>query len=217
MLPYRFAATLMLALPLFAADAPKPDLKIEPMAGGSTLIIKNGYSKPLNAFLIELVDYPGSNYSSTYDLLGPDAIPAGAEKKINVTNMTIGAVPEHVKLEAAIYEDGTTVGAPEKVKHILDIRRARLQNTREIVQRIEKDKKDGKDKDAVVADLREWAITIVPAPPYGTRPITDPAKTVMRNMVAVAAGNIAKQSVDDELGTLKKTEASLAASKPVLQ
>ena len=216
MLLRRFAAIVIFALPLVAADAPMPDLKVEPMTGGSALTIKNNYTQPLNAFLIELVDYPGSNYSSTYDLLPPDGIAAGGEKKLNVANVTIGTVPDHVKLQAAVYEDGTTVGAPDKVKHILDTRRARLENTREIIKRIEQDKKDGKDKDAVVADLRQWAITIVPPPPPGTRPVTEPAKLVMRNMVAAAASNILKQNVDEELAALKKTEALLAASKPAL-
>jgi hypothetical protein len=199
-----------------AADVPLPDLKVEPMAGGSTLTVKNNYSQPLNAFLIELVDYPGSTYSSTYDLLGADAIPAGAEKKMNVANMTIGAVPEKVKLQAAVYQDGSTAGDPEKVKHILDTRRARLANTREIIERIEKDRKDGKDKDAIVADLRAWALTIVPPPPPGMQPITEPAKTVKRNMVVVSAGQVNTKGIDAELAALKKTEGDLAASKPGL-
>jgi hypothetical protein len=210
------AAAMLLALPLAAAEAPMPDLKVEPTGGGSIFTIKNNYSQPLAAFLIELVDYPGSTYSFTHDPLGPTAIPAGGEKKITVANMTVGAVPDHVKIQAAIYEDGTTVGTPEKVAHILNQRRARLSNTRAILQRIEADQKEGKDKDAIVADLRQWATTIVPPPPPGMQPITDPAKTAMRNMIALAANNIAKQGIEMEVNRLKTTEGELAASKPSL-
>jgi hypothetical protein len=152
----------------------------------------------------------------TRDELGPNAIAAGTEKKLRVTNTAFGEAPDKAKIVAAVYEDGSTVGAPEKVNHVLDLRRARLKNTREIIQRIEKDQKDGKDKDAIVADLRQWALTIVPPPPPGMQPITEPAKTVMRNMVVVAAGQVSSKGIDAELSVLKLTESELAASKPAL-
>jgi hypothetical protein len=48
------------------------------------------------------------------------------------------------------------------------------------------------------------------------QPITEPAKTVKRNMIALAASNIGKLSIEAELAMLKKTESELAASKPTL-
>jgi hypothetical protein len=213
---HRLIATLLLTIPVIAADAPMPDLKVVPEEAGTAFTVKNTYSQPLAAIHIEIVDPPGESYAFTRDELGPNAIAPGTEKTIRVASLVPGTAPDHVKILAAVYQDGAVVGAPDKVKHILDLRRGRLENTREIIQRIEKDQKDGKDKDAIVADLRQWGTTIVPPPPPGMQPITDPAKTVKRNMVVVAAGQVNTRGIDAELGTLKKTEAELAASKPTL-
>ena len=191
-------------------------MEADPAAGASILRVKNTYSQPLAALFIEVVDSPDGSYSFTRDELGPGAIAAGTEKVIKVANPLAGESPQLTKVSAAIYEDGATFGTPEKLKHILDLRRARLSNTREIIQRIEADQKAGKDKDAIVADLRTWATTIVPPPPPDMQPITDPAKTVKRNMVVVAAGQVGTRGVEAELGNLKKTEGELAASKPAL-
>ena len=151
-----------------------------PWAGGSIFTVKNNYSQPLAAFWIELVDYPGSSFSLPHDEMGANAIPAGGEKKINVTNMTVGAVPEHVKLLAAVYEDGATAGAPDRIKEILDRRKARLETMREIIQRIGKARAAGKDKDAIVAELREWSNSM--APPRSIHPVpADLAKIAVRN------------------------------------
>jgi hypothetical protein len=211
----RFAATLLVAIPLLAADAPMPTLHVEAEASGSIITVKNTYSQPLAGLLIEMVD-SAEPYTFTRDEIGPNAIAPGTEKKLRVTNPAPGAEPDKVKVMAAIYEDGSTVGAPEKVNHILNLRRARLKNTRDIIARIEKDQKDGKDKDAIVTDLRAWATTIVPPPPPGMQPITDPAKTVTRNMIVVAAGQVNTKGIAEELGMLKKTESELATSKPGL-
>jgi hypothetical protein len=215
MLPIRFAATLLFTLPILAADAPLPDLHTDPAPAGSILTVKNNYSQPLDAFVIELVAYPGSTFSLVHDEMGADAIAAGAEKKINVTNMTVGAVPEHVKLLAAVYEDGATAGAADKIKEILDRRKAKLETTREIIQRIEKAQAAGKDKDAIVAELREWSNSM--APPRGLRPApADLPKIATRTLIGVAASHINTQGVAPELANLKKTESELAASKPPL-
>jgi hypothetical protein len=219
----RFAATLLLAIPVFplhalAAEAPAPALQIQAdeAAGASIIHIKNTYSQPLAAVFIETLDSPDGSYSFTRDELGPGAIAPGTEKVIKVANPLPGASPNLTKVSAAIYEDGSTFGPPEKLKHVLDLRRARLSNTREIIQRIEADQKGGKDKDAIVADLRQWATTIVPPPPPDMQPITDPAKTVKRNMVVVAAGQVGRSGIEAELSSLKKTESELASSKPGL-
>jgi hypothetical protein len=216
MLLNRITATMLLALPLLAADAPLPELKVEPTGAGSIFTVKNAYSQPLSAFLIELVNYPGSTYSFMHDQTGAEAIPPGAEKKITVSNMTVGAVPEYVKLLAAIYEDGATSGAPEKVKEILDRRKSRLDTTRELIKRIEKAQADGKDKDAIVAELRQWSTSL--APPVGNlRPTpVDPAKAAMRTLIGVTATHINTEGVAPELANLKKSESALAASKPAL-
>ena len=77
MLPIKFAAVVLLALPAIAADMPLPELRIEPTGGGSIFYIKNTAPVPLTAYLIELVDYPGSSYSFWQDetIAEPDSRP----------------------------------------------------------------------------------------------------------------------------------------------
>jgi hypothetical protein len=109
-------------LAMAAAAAQLPDLRIEPTAGGSIFYVKNSSTQPLTGWLIELVDYPGSSFSLWQD---DPAVPLapGAEKRIPVTNMTVGAVPDYVKIQAAVYADGSTAGVPEKVTSLIERRR----------------------------------------------------------------------------------------------
>src|SRR3954468_5132676 len=103
----KWTASVMLALPAVFAQAPLPDLRVEAAPGGSVLYVRNTHTQPLTAFLIELVGYPGSSWAHSQDDLR-NPIPPGGEKRIPITNMTAGAVPEYVKMQAAIYADGTS-------------------------------------------------------------------------------------------------------------
>src|SRR5437588_4906215 len=122
----KWIAAVMLSLPVILAQAPLPDLRVEAAPGGSVLYVRNTSSQPLTAFLIELVGYPGSSWAHSQDSLR-DPIPAGGEKRIPVTSMTVGAVPEYVKMQAAVYADGTSGGVPQKVAQIIDRRRTELE------------------------------------------------------------------------------------------
>src|SRR5258708_40278113 len=66
--------------------------------------------------------------------------------------MTVGAVPDYVKLQAAIYADGTASGIPEKAAQLIARRRVMLETTRELIRRLEK----GADK----AALNEWVASM---------------------------------------------------------
>src|SRR5260370_16091535 len=136
MLLPRALTAIILALPAAAAEVPLPELRIEPTTGGSIFHVKNVSPQPLTGWLIELVDYPGSSYSLWADEVS-EPIPPGVEKRIPVSNMTVGAVPDYVKIQAAIYADGTTSGIPAKVTQFIDRRRAVLDTTRELIRRIE--------------------------------------------------------------------------------
>src|ERR1700687_4235445 len=131
----RIMAAIAFALSA-AAQVPLPELRIEPTAGGSIFYVKNVSSQPLTAWLIELVDYPGSSYSLWQDDIS-EPIPAGIEKRIQVANMTVCAVPHYVKIQAAIYADGASSGVPEKVAQFIERRRAILETTRELIHRLE--------------------------------------------------------------------------------
>src|SRR5580698_3781439 len=144
----------VLLLPLCAAAAQLPELRTEPIGGGTVFFVKNSSSQPLTGYLIELVDYPGSSYSLWQDEISSEPIAPGAEKRIQVANMTAGAVPDYMKIQAAIYADGSTAGVPEKVTQFLERRKAVLATTRELIARI--------GKGATKAELTQWADSLQP-------------------------------------------------------
>jgi|SRR5579863_2729174 len=206
----KFAVPLLAALSAFA-QAPVPGLRIEPTAGGSIFYIHNGYSQPLTAYLIELVDYPGSSYALwTDDPANP--IAAGGDQRIQVANMTVGAVPDYVKMQAAIFADGSTAGVPAKVALLVGRRKAVLATTRELIRRCEK----GTDKAALSADLRQWAESMPPIARANRNSQAAIDQGAAQGLINQTIRSLEAQSIDEVLGKLRASEKLLAASKPLL-
>jgi hypothetical protein len=205
MSPKTFATVLL--FPLIAAAAQLPELRTEPIGGGSVFFVKNTSSQPLTAYLIELVDYPGSSYLLWIDEPA-DPVAPGIEKRIQVANMTAGAVPDYMKIQAAIYADGSTAGVPEKVTQFIERRKAVLATTRELIGRIE--------KGATKADLKKWADSLEPV--GKVKPHSQPVinETAARNLVNETAIKLASHSGEETLASLRASEKALAASKPAL-
>jgi len=154
-------ATLLLALATAAAQT-LPELRTEPTTGGSIFYVKNVASQPVTAFLIELVNYPGSYYSLWQDEAAGELIAPGAEKRIPVTNMTVGAVPDYVKLQAALFADGSSAGIPEKIAQMVERRRFTLGTIRELISRLEKAKAASTPKAILTADWKQWGDSLQP-------------------------------------------------------
>jgi len=198
----------VLLLPLFATGAQLPELRTEPIGGGTVFFVKNTSSQPLTGYLIELVDYPGSSYSLWQDEIASEPVAPGAEKRIQVTNMTAGAVPDYMKIQAAIYADGSTAGAPEKVTQFIERRKAILATTRELIGRIE--------KSATKSDLKQWADSLQPV--GKVKPNSQPVinQTAARGLILETVARLESHSIEETLGTLRASEKALAASKPTL-
>ncbi len=202
----RVLTAIVLALPAVAAEVPLPELRVEAITGGSIFYVKNVSSQPLTAWLIELVDYPGSSYSLWTDEVS-EPIPPGVEKRIPVSNMTVGAVPDYVKIQAAIYADGAPSGVPEKVAQCIERRRTVLETTRELIRRIESGQ---------VAALKQWAESI-PQPGRANRNSQAAINNaVARSLIATTIARIESRSVAEALTVLRASERALAASKPAL-
>ena len=205
----KFAAPLLAAVAV--AQSPLPGLRVEPIGGGSVFYVHNGYTEPLTAYLIELVNYPGSSYSLWEDDL-EHPIPGGGEKRIQVANMTVGAVPDYVKMQAAIFADGTTAGVPAKVTQLIERRRALLETTRELIRRYEK----GQDKAAVVADLQQW-IAGMPAISRANRNSQAAiSQSAAQGLIGETGRDLGSHSVEEVVARLRESEKLLAASKPAL-
>jgi hypothetical protein len=210
----KFAA-LLVVLPALTAQPPLPGLRIEPTAGGSIFFVKNTASQALTACLIELVGYPGSSDSFWQDNNGSELIPAGAERRIPVTNMTVGAAPEYVKVQAAIYADGTSSGIPEKVAQLVERRRFILETTRELIRRLEGAQSAGA-KDALIAGLKQWSESMQPAGKSRQMSQATINRAAARVLIGQTIGQLNENSLGDALGKLRAAERSLAASKPAL-
>jgi hypothetical protein len=197
---YKLASAFL--LPLLAIAAQLPELRTEPIGGGSVFFVKNTSPVPLTGYLIELVDYPGSSYSLWRDEISAAPIPPGGEKRIQVTNMTAGAVPDYMKLTAAIFADGSTAGSPEKVSQFIQRRRFVLETTRELIRRLE--------KGATKAELMQWADSLQPV--GKVRPNAQPVinQAAARSLIIATAGTM-------DLASLRASEKALASSKPLLQ
>lgn len=203
-----------MVLPAIAAQMPLPELRVEPTTGGSIFIVKNVSPQPLTAFLIELVNYPGSSFAFLEDEITAEPVAPGAEKRIPSSNMTVGAVPDYVKLVAAVYADGSSSGVPEKVTEIVDFRRSTLETTRELIRRIEKAKTDGTSKATVAAGLKQWGDSM-PEPARRARySATGVRQTAVKVLIAETAARLDAQPLDDVLASLRTSEQAMAAGKP---
>jgi hypothetical protein len=210
MLSTRFATVLLVALPAIAAEMPLPELRTEPTAGGSVFYIKNNSTQALSSYLIELVDYPGSSYSLWQDETVAEPIPPQGSVRIQVANMTVGAVPDYVKIRAALYAGGGTAGVPEKVAQMLDRRRATLETIRQLAGRIGKAQAEGTPKDDLRASLRQWADTLQPAGKGNRNSQAAINQAAARGVVVGTAARLDAESVAEALAVLLGWERGLA-------
>lgn len=210
------AAVLLLWLsPLAIAQVPLPDLHIEPIGGGTAFTVKNTATQPITAYFIELVGYPGSSYVLIQDDI-ESPIPPGGQKRLPVGNMIPGAAPDYVKMQAAIYADGSSSGIPDKVAQIIEHRRLMLETTREAVQRLEKAKVASSPKDQLIADLKQWDASIPePVHKYRFRP-KELNQTDTKAFITDIARKLETQPIDSVLAGLLASEHAMAASRPAL-
>lgn len=195
---------MVMAAEILAAQQ-LPTLRTEAVPAGSVFHVKNAEAQALTGYLIELVDYPGSSYT----LFEDEALAPGAEKAIRVTNMTVGAAPEYVKITAAVYADGKTAGDPAKAELLVGRRKVMAETTREVIARLEKAKAAGTAKPAVVTELRGWAESIVEP---RSRKLTAAGvnAAAQRQTIAGSAARVERGSVEEAIAELKAMERALA-------
>lgn len=202
-----FAAALVLAAcTLVEAASPLPELRTQATDGGSIFHVRNpSADQPLTAYLIELVDYPGSGYSLWQDeLVTGTPLGPGQERSTRVNNMTVGAAPEYVKLTAALYADGSSAGDAEKVTQFLARRKFLLQTEQELAERLAKAKSAGTAKPEVIASLKSWSESAFPPPTKANRNSQAAINNAAaRPLVQEAIAQLDGHSVDDVLASTK--------------
>jgi hypothetical protein len=204
---------LALSLGLASAQDKLPQLRVEPTGGGSFFYVRNTASQPLTAFLVELVDYPGSSYSFWQDDLTAEPLAPRAEQKIRVANMTVGAVPDYVKMQAAVYADGTVSGAQEKVTELVERRRFELGTLRDLIGRLDKAQSAGTSKEALTADLKQWADSLQPAGKEKRVSQTAINHAAARALISDTVTSLETHSIQDVLAQLRDSERRAAADK----
>ena len=202
----KLAVSLLIPLWTAVAQSPLPALRVEPTDGGSILIVRNVAAQPLTGFLVELLNYPGSYYAFWQDDVTSEPIAAGAEQKTRVSNMTIGAVPDYVKLEAALYEDGTSSGAPDKVSLLLDRRRFTLQTLRALIERLQKAQQQSMGKDTLITNLKQWSDSMQPAGKSKRYSQADINNAAGHSSIESAVRSLGDHSVNEELIELRADE-----------
>jgi len=212
MQPTRFAALFLLALPTIAAEMPLPELRIEPTGGGSIFYIRNNAPVPLAAYLIELVGYPGSSYSFWQDETVAEPIPPKTEKRIQIANMTVGAVPDYVKMQAAVYTGGASAGIPEKVAQLRERRRAVLDTVRQLIGRIEKAQAESTPKSELLTSLKQSADAVQPAGRGNRNSQAAINQAASREVILVTSVKIGMQSPQDTLTALRAWQSALSAN-----
>ncbi|HJZ96565.1 MAG TPA: hypothetical protein VKE70_08655 [Candidatus Solibacter sp.] len=202
----KLMACALLTLGCAAAQAPLPTLRIEPAPGGSILFIKNTYTAPVTAYMIEMPDYPGSYYVLFIDIPDGEPIAAGEELRKPITNMTVGAAPEYVKMQAAIFADGATAGVAEKVTMLVERRHAILAAVRELIARLEKGQ--------TAAELKQWSDGLPAIPRNRSRSQEAVNQAVLRGYIARASSRLEAGGAAQVLANLRAQERILAAAKP---
>jgi hypothetical protein len=124
--------------------------------------------------------------------------------------MTVGAVPDYVKIRAALYAGGGTAGVPEKVAQLLDRRRATLETIRQLVGRIEKAQAEGTPKSDLLAGLKQWADTLQPAGKGNRNSQAAINQAAARGVVTGTAARLDAGSLAEVLAVLRGWERALA-------
>ncbi len=190
-----------------------PELKVEATDGGSALVIRNPSStQALTAYLVELVDYPGSSFAFAQDELalpGGEPLAAGQQRRVPIGNMTVGAAPDYVKMIAAIYADGSSAGPAERVAQIIERRKLYLATVRDLISRI------GKGEGAAALQKSADAIPESTSKTKRALPaVLNPA--LMKSFTEDVAKQLQSSTPAAVTGRLKKIEAALVSSKPAL-
>jgi hypothetical protein len=207
---------LLAAAAMSAAGPPLPSLMVEPADQGSVLYVRNVASITVTAYLIELVDYPGSYYALWQDEIGGTPIVPGGDFTMRVNNMLIGAVPGQTRVQAAVYADGSFGGIREKAQQLVDRRRAVMATVREAITRLEKAKADNAAKDAMLAALTQWVESLQPAPKADRTSQAVVHQLASAGLIGQVIAKLKDGSPDDALAFLRAQEIALAASKPPL-
>lgn len=213
MLLKNLAAALLGTMAVCAAQSNLPELKVEAANAGSVLRVRNSASQPLVSYMVELVNYPGSWFAYWQDESTAQPLKPGEELRITITNMTVGAAPEYVKIQAAVFADGSTAGVPDRVSVLVERRRTVLETVKELVARLQKASAAGQSGAAVVAELKKWDDSVAAPTRSNRAKLEGIVAAAIKARVGEAAAAVEKDGVPAALAALRADEQKLSARR----
>ncbi|HET8546437.1 MAG TPA: hypothetical protein VFL57_00455 [Bryobacteraceae bacterium] len=188
-------------LPVFGlgmwAAAPQLTVRLDPEGGGCRLIVRNDHTVAATAYTVE-GESRGERWSETHEQTGAAGGLAPYAEAV-VRRVDCSSKPTRT---AAVYADGSAIGEPELVTEIIEGRRARLANTRELIRRIESARKQRKSNQQISDEIDRWATT----EGHQTYATWEEIR-----------GRMKQKSLDQLLQDLRQRERWLASSKPSLE
>ncbi|WP_321476337.1 hypothetical protein [uncultured Paludibaculum sp.] len=212
MSPKQLAASLLVSMAVCAAQSNLPELKVEAVDAGSVLRIRNTSSQPVVSYMIELVNYPGSWFAFWQDETTAEPIKPGEERRIPITNMTVGAAPEYVKMQAAVFADGSTAGT-ERVTVLVERRKQVLTTVKELIARLSKAETGGAAGATAAAELRKWDES-VPGPTRSNRAKQEGIlAAAVKGRIGSTVAALDKATVPEVLASLRADEKKLSGGR----
>jgi hypothetical protein len=178
------------------AAAPPLSVRIDPEGSGCKLVVRNEHTVAATAYTIE-GESTGERWSETQEQSGPSGgLPPRGEAVVR--RLECASKPTRM---AIVYADGSAVGEPDLVTEIIEGRRQRLINTREMIRRIEAARKQGRSQQQILDEIDRWQGSLG----HQTYATWDEMRGQMR-----------RKGLDQLLQDLRQRERWLAASKPTL-
>ena len=182
-----------MAFSAWAIQPQMPEIRIEPTETGSVVHIHNPTTQALTAVCLATADHP------LWEDEIREPIPPGGEKSVVFSH------PGPVKVQAALYADGTSWGDAGLVGQLVELRRFELTTARDLIKTLQKAQQMNTPKATVVGDLK------VQADALKVQPNEESAEDLILRTIGQLNGT---KSYSDVLVDLLKEESNIATSRP---
>jgi len=139
-------------------------------AGGVTIRLRNEYSAPATAWIVECHKPASGGWASQWHWsdtslgLDPKPLDPGKETDFAVPKAMITRTCDDFHVIAAVFADGTVSGDRSWITAIVDERRRVYQDIAKAIDMLNKSVNDGADRSAVVKQFTEWRDAELPNP-----------------------------------------------------
>lgn len=152
------SSVLLVAVVCGIALAQAPDLAVTISADRRTGVVTNNYTRMASEYLLAALHAQGAGQARSADLI--DSVGAGEPGLAPGASRTLPLPPNvlSARVDAVIYEDGTSAGDPVEIQYLLDLRQQEFEDIPKIQAALaELTTEDPASVTRVIADFREQA------------------------------------------------------------